>query len=1023
MLERESFEGITGGSKELVLELDPVKTQGVQEALQEVHGQQDTSCDGGKDGVSSEEHNSLEADGHLDVEHVDHDQIPEGLGQLHVSKRQGPQAEVRGSVGNAAQDILDRLNDLVDEEVSAGVHFVVAVFVIIVVVVVRVGVSALRQLCKFALVLAVLDQRLRDQHPRHAHKGHEQNDELDVRLQVGVVVSLVQSLGLVHNTRCERNVHERSDERRVVGTGVRGRAPLVENHEDHVAEEGDDKDELGNELVEECVPVLEENLVGALEANTENHVQHTERDRNLHLERIAEQNLIRRNLPDWIQTERIHADLLDRLCALVVDPLRRGEVGDTEGKRIVVDETIVHGKESHHTNHVASVYNHGKSFVEFGSHQALLGSDHVNACDEPAETVAHIAKHNGKGEWESDHGDDGGVGLLVLGHTIRVDDTLEGADVLVGLEVRRRGRPRLRAFVDGATAAFGAAGMANEVGHFLSSGGEDPTLADGNTGVADVELVERVVDAQLHVDADLPLRKAAREQFGGGFSLLAVVHLDVARVGDFFRSDTDFLVQLTLGLQVRGVVDAGAVGVADLAQLRLNFATGEHGNEDLLLFLFLSFGVDELDRLSRGAVRVRLLKNGGEAHEAVAASGAEDHLLEAEVLIVIDDTSHEVELDNVVLLVGGGGVSHKLVVVGVGVVQGLLQNVLVLQFAVVHLEQLLVVFGKVAQVALVLLHLLLEVAEARGRRHLARAAFLNELANERGRVRGGGDVDFKLGELVLEVTDDALERVALLHLVGVRALVRGLVLVQLQTQPRPTDGKKKTKKNRVSERRPTTSKLGMLGHSVERDPTALHSKIILQKGTYVSELNHTALSKLAEDLVDLRLWHDQRHVLHLGGAEPPHLGSEWGKKNSLPSSLCFLEQPRGGESHKYKRATSSLLHTGLDLAQNNDKIFTKRKKKKQRKKEATQRQGRHTNAHTAQKQGEKTEQKQNKKKRHTAPSEQRKRQRNEAEGNTDATSNEAHSHLRATTSDDVANRVPEPTHAYRVSESDARDTK
>lgn len=74
---------------------------------------------------------------------------------------------------------------------------------------------------------------------------------------------------------------------------------------------------------------------------------------------------------------------------------------------------------------------------------------------------------------------------------------------------------------------------------------------------------------------------------------------------------------------------------------------------------------------------------------------------------------------------------------------------------------------------------------------------------------------------------------------------------------------------------------------------------MLQKSTYVSELNYTALSKLAEDLVDLCLWHNQRHVLHLGGAEPPHLGK---RPIKLTPFLAVLPRTtEGKKSHTHKQ--------------------------------------------------------------------------------------------------------------------------
>jgi hypothetical protein len=60
-------------------------------------------------------------------------------------------------------------------------------------------------------------------------------------------------------------------------------------------------------LVAEAVPVAEKALVGALEADAQDHVQHAEDHRDLHLERVGEKDFVGRDLPHGVEAERVHA--------------------------------------------------------------------------------------------------------------------------------------------------------------------------------------------------------------------------------------------------------------------------------------------------------------------------------------------------------------------------------------------------------------------------------------------------------------------------------------------------------------------------------------------------------------------------------------------------------------------------------------------------------------------------------------------------------------------------------------------
>ena len=119
LLETVGSEADTIGGKELVLEFDPVKTKGVQEALEHVHHQQDTKGDTSKDTVANEGSKPV------DVQSRKHGLLPKHSGELGVSKRQGPETKVRSRVGNHTKHELNRFDGLVNDDLSKSVIFVI----------------------------------------------------------------------------------------------------------------------------------------------------------------------------------------------------------------------------------------------------------------------------------------------------------------------------------------------------------------------------------------------------------------------------------------------------------------------------------------------------------------------------------------------------------------------------------------------------------------------------------------------------------------------------------------------------------------------------------------------------------------------------------------------------------------------------------------------------------------------------------------------------------------------------------
>merc|ERR1719277_1041536 len=110
----EGLEGVPLGLVELGLELHPMQTQDVQEALHDVHAQQDRDRDD-EPNTEPEVHREdvqRERRGHTDEEGVPE----EDHGELLVRERERPETEIGSRVRDRSQDVLDGLDHLVDHQ-------------------------------------------------------------------------------------------------------------------------------------------------------------------------------------------------------------------------------------------------------------------------------------------------------------------------------------------------------------------------------------------------------------------------------------------------------------------------------------------------------------------------------------------------------------------------------------------------------------------------------------------------------------------------------------------------------------------------------------------------------------------------------------------------------------------------------------------------------------------------------------------------------------------------------------------
>ena len=682
LLERVRSETDTIGAKELVLELDPVKTEGVKEALKDIHHEKNAERDASEDAVADE---GCEP---VNVEGGNHGLLPEDGGKLGVGKRKSPKTKVGSGVGNHTQDELDGLDGLVDDDLTEAVLVVflsLAMFLVIVGVVVD-GV----------LVLLGKEVRLGKEQNGNGGEGDKEKDVLDTGLSV--VNGLVDIAGLKSNVdqgsdkvgRLATVARSAKVERALVGRGrligtvispgsaetialssalgpdtalsvdaflvvfaapaiaiglkagggkhsrVPVDAPLHENENNHVNEKGGGEGNHGKELEEEVELLLEVDGIQTLEAGTSKHLNNSKDDTELHLEGVEEKKLVGGYVPHGIETEGVHrlsgtilggldgnSTLLDLSVVLTIKDPSRSEEVEAKGEHIVVNETSVNGEEAHHGDHVATSVEAGSHLAELGLVVGLLVPEEVKTGAEEEETVADISVHDTEEEGEGSSGEEGGVGLPIPGNTVGVDELLVAVGELVGGEVGGRGRPGLGDLLDvgghvGVHAGVGTSDGLADVGGRL---GDDPSLATEHARDVGLEHVEGVVDGLLADDDPGPALGVAGEHLAQAEAGVLVLEKDGAGVDKLLGILGEH------AIDGRGVVHVGEgvamsiEGVADLLELGLDGDGLVEDDEDALP-----------DELAGGGVGDGLL-DGGETDVAVTAGGTEDHSLEASLLL------------------------------------------------------------------------------------------------------------------------------------------------------------------------------------------------------------------------------------------------------------------------------------------------------------------------------------------------------------------------------------------------------
>mmetsp|Transcript_48012 Transcript_48012/g.155407 ORF Transcript_48012/g.155407 Transcript_48012/m.155407 type:complete len:647 (+) Transcript_48012:199-2139(+) len=246
----------------------------------------------------------------------------------------------------------------------------------------------------------------------------------------------------------------------VEGAGpVRG--PLHEDGEDEVAEDAAEEGHLGDELEEDLLDVLVLEVVEQREVDAKRHLQHADHDRDLHLERVEEGDLVLRHVPDRVDADGVDwpAELapLEVLARHAREPLllealpaRRAEEAHREGERLVVEQADEGAEEAVQEADVPASIDHLEHVAQVLALPLLLLGDEPVAEAGEEQAVPEVAEHDAEEVREEDAAKGARVHLAVPRRAVGVDERLEAAGEGVGRDVRRRRELGLDEVDDGA---------------------------------------------------------------------------------------------------------------------------------------------------------------------------------------------------------------------------------------------------------------------------------------------------------------------------------------------------------------------------------------------------------------------------------------------------------------------------------------------------------------------------------------------------------------------------------------------
>ena len=598
---------------------------------------------------------------------------------------------------------------------------------------------------------------------------------------------------LFDRTRRKEHVNQHVEQTRgLLSNAVPVDAPFVNDTEDQVAEDGLEEDHARNEVAPDVNRRTEVTSVDVAEAQVVGHVSPTHNNRQLHLVGVGEEQIVLGVVPAPIQTEWVGV-ALDASCgkcllglgvvAIREVPFPHGrEQGKLLGEDITVDQTGVHGEDSHHQHDVATIERHTEKLILLSALQGLLPVDHGGCGESHDGTVTKITEHDGEQEREGDDGRQTRVDFGVLGSTICVNDGLETDGEFVGLVV---GGWRLGSLdlVNNRRDA-----KSSVVVDILKRGldqtervGRAPSLS--NQGLACrvvAEAVESLVHSLLLLGDDHPGGKRATDLVELSIQSALGVAQDVRQILKA-RVDLVDLVSAQFAVLV-DVVNACAQALRNLADLRDDLLAVGEDDEDVLVHLFVVLGVDD-------GVRDFAL-----VHVQVATQSTPQDALEGAHSLSRDDTSNKANVHHaealllrcVVVSVGLLHVAQQRRVVGrVDALPDLFRLASCAVKESTSLTQYPTPLGEFSFPLLECLVALVQALDARLKALAAVGKFVNLGGRRRGHVVGevvdGAHADAISLDLLAEVVELAFDVVKAANLLGEGSLEGGCLWVQLRT--------------------------------------------------------------------------------------------------------------------------------------------------------------------------------------------------------------------------------------------------
>ena len=347
-------------------------------------------------------------------------------------------------------------------------------------------------------------------------------------------------------------------------------------------------------------------------------------------------------MPHGVQTKGVHRfvraisgsltrniTFFDTSIVLTIKRKASSKEVDSEREAIVVDQTSVDGKETHHGNHVTTSVHAFTHFTKLGIVVGLFVPQEIATREEEEQTVTDISVHHPKQERECGSSEESRVGLPITGDSISVYKFLVAVGELVGSKVSGGSRPWLGHMVH--QGRHGQVHVGVSTFHSLADGikgfRNNPTFSSEHSRDIRLEHVEGVVDSLFAEHNPSPTFSVLGQELAETVAGVLIFQQDSAAIDQFLSIFSQHGIHGRGIVHVRKRVSVSRESIADLLELGFNGLRLVEDDEDRFFYHDSSF------RVGDG------LLDGSKAHIAVTTSGAEDHALKSNTFFGRDNTS------------------------------------------------------------------------------------------------------------------------------------------------------------------------------------------------------------------------------------------------------------------------------------------------------------------------------------------------------------------------------------------------